>query len=71
MVKVVPVAKLDPPVGLVYQLIVPAEAVAPKLTFPGPQRDPGFVPVIIGLGFTTTFVVDASLVQPLTVAVTE
>ena len=38
-----------PPVDAAYQLSVPAEAVAPKVTVPGPHRLPGVVPVIVGL----------------------
>jgi len=51
-VKEGPVPKLVPPVGPAYQLIVPEEAVAPKVTVPEPQTLPGVVPVIEGIGFT-------------------
>jgi hypothetical protein len=34
----VPVPKLVPPVAAAYQLMVPALAVAPKVTVPVPQR---------------------------------
>ncbi len=53
-----------------YQLIIPAEAAAPRTTMPVPHRDPGVVPVMVGMAFTTTFVVVALLEQPSTVAVT-
>ena len=41
-----------PPVAAAYQLIVPAEAVAPRVTVPDPQTDPGVVPVIVGIALT-------------------
>ena len=52
--KLVPVAKLVPPVAALYQLIVPALAAAVKLTVPVPQRLAGVVEVIVGMVFTTT-----------------
>ena len=54
-----------------YQLMVPAEAVAPKVTVPVPQTEPGVVPVIVGILLTvaTTEVLEA-VVQPLFVAST-
>ena len=48
----VPVPSDDPPVDPAYQLIVPAEAVAPRVTVPVPQRVPGVVPVIVGIVLT-------------------
>jgi hypothetical protein len=54
VVKVVPVPKLVPPVAAEYQLMVPADAVAPSVTVPVPQRLSGVVPVIVGMGFTIT-----------------
>ena len=45
MVKLVPVPKDVPPVAAAYQLIVPADAVAPKATVPVPQVELGVVPV--------------------------
>ncbi len=67
----VPVPSDAPPVEAAYQLIVPAEAVAPKVTVPVPQRDAGVVDVIDGIVFTdaVTDVLDA-VVQPLAVAST-
>ena len=54
MVKLVPVPKALPPVSAANQEIVPAEAVAPKVTVPVPTLDAGVVPVIEGVatGFT-------------------
>ena len=52
VVKLVPVPKLVPPVKAAYQLIVPAEAVAPKPTVPVPHLDAAVVPVIVGIVFT-------------------
>lgn len=37
-----------PPVKVAYQLIVPAEAVAPIETEPGPHRTAGFVDITAG-----------------------
>ena len=69
--KLVPIPRLVPPIGLEYQLIVPEEAVAPRVTVPVPQTLPGVVPVIVGIAFTvaTTAVLEA-VVQPLSVAST-
>ena len=52
VVKVVPVASETPPVALAYQLIVPAEVVAPKAIVPDPHLEAGIVPVIVGIVFT-------------------
>ena len=51
VVKVAPVPSDDPPVDAAYQLMVPAEAVAPKPTVPVPHLDAGVVPVIVGMAF--------------------
>lgn len=48
----VPVPSDGPPVGPAYQLMVPAEAVAPRIKAPVPQRDAGEVPVMVGTVFT-------------------
>jgi hypothetical protein len=71
VVKEVPVPSDNPPLDAAYQLIVPAEAVAPKATVPVPQREPSVVPVIVGTVFIValTDVLDA-VVQPLSVAST-
>ena len=49
-----PVPTKIPPVKASYQVTVPAEAVAPKVTVPCPQTDPGVVPVMVGLALTVT-----------------
>ena len=71
VVKLVPVCKEDPPVELLYQLIVPLLALAPKATVPASHLDKGVVPVIVGVVFTvaTTAVLDDE-VQLLLVAST-
>jgi hypothetical protein len=50
----VPVPCDVPPLDAVYQLIVPADAVAPNVTVPVPHREFGVVPVIVGVAFTVT-----------------
>ena len=62
VVKVVPVPKLVPPVAAAYQLIVPAEAVAPRATVPVPHLDPGVDPVIAGMVLTVNIAWFDSLV---------
>jgi len=71
VVKLVPVPKLVPPVEAAYQLIVPADAFAPRVTVPLPQTLPGVVPVIVGTVLTVaiTGVLDV-VVQPFEVAST-
>ena len=71
MVNDVPVPSDAPPVAAAYQLMVPAEAVAPRVTVPVPQVDPGVVVAIVGIAFTVavTAVLDA-VVHPLAVAST-
>ena len=56
---------------LLYQLIVPLLALAPKATVPASHLDNGVVPVTVGVLFTvaTTAVLDDD-VQPLLVAST-
>jgi hypothetical protein len=51
VVKLVPVPIIAPPVELAYQLMVPADAVAPIVTVPVPQLLPAVVAVIVGIGF--------------------
>lgn len=48
VVKLVPVPKDAPPVAAAYQLMVPAEAVAPSVTVPASHRDAGVVAVMLG-----------------------
>ena len=69
--KEVPVPSDEPPLDAAYQLIVPADAVAPKETVPVPQREPSVVPVIEGVTVTVavTEVLDP-VVHPLSVAST-
>ena len=69
VVKLVPVPKLEPPVADAYQLIVPADAVAPNVTVPVPQLLPGVVPVIVGIGFIVAVTaVLVPVIHPLLVA---
>ena len=64
-----PVPREMPPVAAAYQLIVPAEAVAPRVTVPVPQLDPGVVTVIVGIGFiVATTAVLLAVVHPPIVA---
>ena len=66
-----PVPSELPPVEAAYQLMVPAEAVAPRVTVPVPHIEFGVVPVMVGIELTvaTTDVLEA-VVQPLFVAST-
>ena len=52
VVKLVPVPSAVPPVGFAYQLKVPADAVAPKVTVPASQRLAGVVVRTVGAVFT-------------------
>ena len=54
VVKLEPVPSDVPPEAAEYQLIVPALAVAPRVTVPAPQREAGVVPVIVGIEFIVT-----------------
>ena len=71
VVKLVPVPSEAPPVEAAYQLIVPADAVAPSTTVPVPHLVLKVVLVIVGIAYTVavTAVLDA-VVQPLSVAST-
>jgi hypothetical protein len=60
VVYVAPVANDVPPVKAVYQLIVPALAVAPNTTVPVAQRLAGVLAVMVGTAFTV--ITDAALV---------
>ena len=66
-----PVPKDVPPVAAAYQLIVPADATAPKTTVPETQTEPGDVLVMVGIVLTVavTAVLEA-VVQPFEVAST-
>jgi len=69
VVNVVPVPSEAPPVAAAYQLIVPADAVAPSATVPVLQRLAGVVPVIVGMAFTVAITAARDVVvQPLAVA---
>jgi hypothetical protein len=71
VVKEVPVPSDAPPVEAAYQSIVPAEAAAPNTTVPIPHREPGVVPVIVGMAFmVATTAVLLAVVQPPEVAST-
>ena len=71
VVKLVPVCKDDPPVELLYQLMVPLLALAPKATVPASHLDNGVVPLIVGVIFTVAAIeVLDDEVQPLFVAST-
>ena len=71
LVKLVPVSNNDPPVELLYQLMVPLLALAPKATVPASHLDNGVVPVIVGVVFTlATIAVLDDEVHPLLVAST-
>ena len=71
VVNEVPVPIDAPPVEAAYQFIVPAEAVAPRVTVPASHLDPGVVPVIVGVVLTVAVTaVLAPVVQPLAVAST-
>ena len=63
----VPVPRLVPPVAAAYQLMIPAEAVAPRVKDPVPQLLSGVVPVIVGsaLIVATTAVLEAVVHPPL------
>ena len=67
----VPVCKDDPPDKAVYQSTTPAEAVAPKVTVPVPQRAAGVVLAIVGVVLTVAVIdVRVVVVHPLLVAST-
>jgi hypothetical protein len=71
VVKLAPVPKLVPPVNEEYQFIVPALAVAPKVTVPEPQLKSGVVDVIVGIGrIVATTASLGEEVHPLFVAAT-
>ena len=66
-----PVCNDDPPVELLYQLMVPLLALAPNTTVPASHIDNGVVPVIVGVVFTVAIIAVLEVdVQPLLVAST-
>ena len=69
--KLVPVPKLAPPDAAAYQLMVPADAVAPRVTVPLIQTPEGVVPVMVGTVLTVAITaVLLAVVQPPLVAST-
>jgi hypothetical protein len=71
VVKLDTIPKLVPPLAAEYQLMVPADAVAPSVTVPVPQRLFGVVAVIVGIGFIVANTdVLLPVVQPISVAST-
>ena len=57
-----PVPNDVPPVAALYQLIVPALAVAPNTTVPVPHIAAGVLAVMVGMVFTITVtIIDVSL----------
>ena len=67
--KLVPVPKLAPPEAAAYQLIVPADAVAPRVTVPLTQTPPDVVLVMVGIVFIVAITaVRLAVVQPPLVA---
>ena len=71
VVNEVPVPNDTPPVKAAYQLIVPEEAVAPKVTVPVPQRAAGIVVATVGILFIVTKTSVLADVQELLVASTQ
>lgn len=71
VVKEFPVPSDVPPVGAAYQLIVPDEAEATRVTVPGPQRVAGMVEIIDGVTLIVAIIaVLAAVVQVFIVAST-
>ena len=67
----VPVNKLVPPVAAAYQFTTPADAAAPNITVPLPQRLLSVTAVIVGIAFTVAVTaVLVPVVQPVAVAST-
>lgn len=54
VVKFIPLPNITPPVAAEYQLMLPADEAAAKVTCPLPQTLPGVVLVIVGIGMTVT-----------------
>jgi len=71
VVKLLPVAILEPPEAEVYHFTVPDEGTALNVVVPDTQILPGVVLLIAGMALTVAFVVPAALEQPLTVTTTE
>ena len=61
----------EPSVEAVYQLMIPVDAVAPRVTVPVPQRDAGVVVAIVGIVLTVAVTaVLVAVVHPPAVAST-
>ena len=58
VVNVNPVPSDKPPVGFAYQFMVPELAVAPSVTTPVPQREPGVDVNIVGVTTDTVAITD-------------
>jgi len=67
VVNVVPVPSEDPPVAAAYQLIVPADAVAPSVTVPVEHLLAGVVAEIVGIALITALaaVLEVEVQDPL------
>ena len=71
VLKLVPVPRDEPPDEAANQLIVTAEAVAPRLTTPVPHLEPSDTELIVGLlPIDAVTVVLLAVVHPLAVAST-
>jgi hypothetical protein len=71
VVKLTPVPSDAPPVDAAYQLIVPAEALAPNATVPVPHLLAGVFPIMVGIAFTVAAIdVLEAVVHPVLVAST-
>ena len=69
VLKEVPVPKDAPPVDAAYQLMVPADAVAPNVKTPGPQLESVVVVATVGIAYTVAnTAVLAPATQPFTLA---
>ena len=61
----------EPSVEAVYQLMIPVDAVAPRVTVPVPQRDAGVVVAIVGIALIVAITaVLVAVVHPIAVAST-
>lgn len=63
VVNEVPVPNDIPAVATLYQFIVPADAIALKVTVPASQREFGVVEVIVGIGFTVAMISFLGIVE--------
>ena len=63
VVNEVPVAKAVPPLEAANQEMVPAEAVAPRVTLPVPQMAAGVVEVMLGMALMLASTAERAEVQ--------